>query len=149
MAAETTPLDGSRYLVQISTDSGTTWSTLGWQKESSMNISTDERDITSKTQEDWKERKPTASSWTISGRCFYVNGTAGSDKLYKDLKATIGSTIMMKQVPILNGTPVSGEIEYEGSGHFASLDVSFPEKETASYQYTFNGSGEIADIVIP
>ena len=149
MAASTTPLDGSMYLVSVSTDDGSTWDVLGFQKESNFSIATESREITSKTQCAYREKVPTVSTWTISGTAEFYNNDA-TDLVYNDLFDLRGTSVMLKVTPVIcsSGDPATGEFEYSGSGFFSQLDASFPEKETASYAYTFEGSGTLTKAAI-
>jgi hypothetical protein len=143
MAASTIPTDGSIHKVEISLDGGSTWNLLGYQKEVSLNVSTDMREITSKTQCNFREKVPTVSNWTISGTAEVMTDETDG----KNIKTMIGqlrNTIDLRIHPIdCAGDEITGELTYYGSGHFSTLDVSFPEKDTATYNYTFEGSGEL------
>ena len=143
MAAQTTPIDGSYYRVEFSTDGGTTLAELGYQKESGLQISTEFREITSKAQCNWREKVPTVSNWTISGTAEFYNNDA-TDVVYDDLLAELRTVDRLKITAVdCSGVAISGETEYEGAGFFSQLDVSFPEKDTATYSYTWEGSGAL------
>lgn len=148
MAASTIPVDGSLYKVEISTDGGSSWDLLGYQKEASISISTEFREITSKTQCNYREKKATVSNWTASGTAEYYNDT-GSGLVFDDIFATLRTECMIQFMPIdCSGTDVVGETKYTGSGFFSQLDVAFPEKDTATYSYTFEGSGTLTKAAV-
>ena len=148
MAASAIPVDGSLYKVQISTDSGSSWDLLGYQKDATLSISTEFREITSKTQCNFREKKPTVSNWTASGTAEYYNDT-GSGLVFDSILALLRTECMIQLIPIdCSGTEVVGESSYTGSGFFSQLDASFPEKDTATYNYTFEGSGTLTKAVV-
>lgn len=147
MAAATVPLDGSLYLFQFSTDAGTTWKDLGYQKESGLQIATESREITSKTQATYREKLPTVSTWSISGTAEYYN--SDDIEVFDDVFATRGTVLNVRLTAVTStGTAIVGESRYTGEGFWTSLDVSFPEKDTASYSYTFEGTGVLTKSVI-
>lgn len=143
MAASTVPVDGSLYKVEVSTDGGSSWSMLGYQKEANISISTEFREITSKSQCNYREKIPTVSNWTASGTAEVLNDT-GSGLTVVNIFETLRTSAQIRIHPIdCSGTPVVGEMSYAGSGFFSQLDVAFPEKETATFSYTFEGSGTL------
>lgn len=148
MAASTIPVDGSLYKVEISTDSGSSWDTLGYQKDATLSISTEFREITSKTQCNWREKVATVSNWTASGTAEYYNDTS-SGLVFDSLFATLRTACQIRFMPIdCSGSNVVGESSYTGAGFFTQLDVSFPEKDTATYSYTFEGSGTLTKAIV-
>lgn len=147
MAASTTPVDGSIYLFQFSTDSGTTWKDLGYQKESGIQFTTESRQITSKTQASWREELPTVSTWSITGTAEYYNND--DIEVFDDVLALRGTVIKVRITAVdAAGTAITGESRYTGDGFWNSLDVSFPEKDTASYSYAFKGIGQPVKSVV-
>jgi hypothetical protein len=148
MAASTKPTDGSFFRFQYSTDGGTTYDELGYQKESGLQIATEFREITSKAQCDYREKVATVSTWTVSGTAeYYTSGATLS--VFSDLLALRGTEINIKITAVdCEGAPIVGEKEFYGRGFWSQLDVSFPEKETASFSYTFEGSGTLTEDTI-
>jgi hypothetical protein len=143
MAASTTPLDGKIYLVEISTDAGTTWKQLGYQNECNLNNRQEFREITSKTQCDYREKLPTIGDWSVSGTVQFYHGTSGSSN-YQTLLGTKGTTFLVKLKPVDCGDAIVGELQFQGTCFWTELSNVFPVNETASYSYTFEGTGTLS-----
>lgn len=148
MAASTQPVDGQQYLVQMSTDGGTTWLTLGFQQGANLSISGESRELTAKNVCYWRQYEPTASSWTLGGTAgLYTDGTPAITQV--DLFAVINTTVQVKITALdCAGTDIVGEVEYNGQGHLTELNMDFPDKDTATYTYTFQGSGVLTETVL-
>ena len=146
MAASTTPVDGKIYLVEFSTDTGTTWKQLGFQNECNLNERQEFREITSKQQCDYREKLPTIGDWSVSGTVNFLYGTAGSSN-YKALRDTKGTTFLVRLKPYDCGDAIVGELAFAGTCFWTELSNVFPVNETASYSYTFEGSGALTATV--
>ena len=142
MAASTTPVDGKIYLVEFSTDAGTTWKQLGYQNECNLNERQEFREITSKTQCNYREKIPTIGDWSVSGTVQFFHGTTGSSN-YQALRATKGTLFQVRLTPVDCGDAIVGELEFEGTCFWTELGHVFPVNETASYSYTFEGTGNL------
>ena len=147
MAASTAPIDGSQYLVQISQDGGTTFLTLGYQQDANVSISGETRELTAKNVCYWREYAPTASSWTLGGTAgVYTDGTP--EITQGDLFKYINSIVIVKIVSVdCSGTEITGEDEYEGTAIITELSMDFPDKDTATYTYSFQGTGVLTQTV--
>lgn len=142
MAASTEPVNGQQYLVQISTDSGTTWETLGFQQDCNFAVAGETRELTAKNVCYWRTYAPTASSWTMGGTAgLYTDGSP--DITQADLFPLINTTVDIK-ITALDCTPAAivGEVEYEGSCIITELTMDFPDKDTATYTWSVQGTGE-------
>lgn len=146
MAASTTPIDGKIYLVKISTDAGTTWKELGYQLECNLSERVEFREITSKQQCTNREKIPTISDWSVSGTVNYYHGTSGSSN-YQTLRETKGQTFLVQLVPVDCGDNIVGELKFQGTCFWTDLSPVFPVNGTATYSYTFEGTG-VLDVTV-
>ena len=148
MAASTTPVDGQQYLVEMSRDGGTTYDQLGYQQDANVSITGETREITAKNICYWREYAPSASSWTMGGTAgIYTDGTP--DITQVDLFAIINSIVIVKVTAVdCTGTKIVGEVEYGGTAIITELSMEFPDKDTATYTYNFQGSGALTETPI-
>jgi len=150
MAASTKPVNGQQYVVQVSNDGGTTFKTLGWQQDCNISFNGETRELSSKTTCYWREYAPAASSWT-------TGGTAGlGTDFTPEISNTELFTYMNTEVDILitavncaDGQPIVAENEWAGKGIITELTLDFPDKDTATYTYQFQGSGMPTQTAIP
>ena len=148
MAASTSPVDGQQYLVEISVDGGTNYGTLGYQQDANVSITGETREITAKNICYWREYAPSASSWTLGGTASIY--TDGSPELTQsDVFKLVNSTVLLKVTAVdCSGAPIVGEVEYGGLGVLTELTMDFPDKDTATYSYSFQGSGKLLETAI-
>jgi hypothetical protein len=143
MAASTIPINGDPYLLEVSTDSGSSWDAVAYQLDATISESTESREITSKTQTSYREYKATVSTWTLSGRAEFLGGT-GSGLTLNSLRDSNRTEIEVRLHPYdTAGNEITGEFSYRGKGFFESINAAFPQKETATYDFTFKGSGTL------
>ena len=148
MAASTSPVDGQQYLVEISDDAGTTYKALGYQQDANIGVTGETREITAKNICYWREYAPSASSWTLGGTdSIYTDGDPQLTQ--SGVFRLINSTVLIKVTAVdCAGAPIPGEMEYGGLGVLTELSMEFPDKDTASYTYSFQGSGVLTETVI-
>lgn len=147
MAASTTPVDGKLYKLEFSADGGTTWKRLGYQLECNLAERQEFREITSKDQCSWREKVPTVGSWSVSGTVNFYHGTSGASN-YALLRSTKGTVIQMRIKPEDCGDVATGELEFSGKCFWTELSPVFPVNNTATYSYTFEGTGDLDAVVI-
>ena len=148
MAASTIPVDGKIYILEFSTDTGTTWKQLGatYQQEKNLSERQEFRSITGVGQCSFREKVPTISDWSLSGTVQFYYGTTGSSN-YLALRDTRGTSFLVRLKPYDCGDEIVGELEFQGSCFWTELSPVFPVNETATYSYTFEGTGELTTTV--
>ena len=148
MAASTSPVDGQQYFVEISEDTGTTWKALGYQQDANISVTGETREITAKNICYWREYAPSASSWTLGGTAS-IYTTGDTELTQVDVFDLINSSVLVKVTAVdCAGAPITGEVEYSGKGVLTELTMDFPDKDTATYSYSFQGSGELIEEII-
>lgn len=96
-------------------------------------------DASSKDSAGWKYIKPGQRSWSASGNGLY---TFDSTYGYSQLKAILDArTKVMVKLSTSNTT----NKYYYGYGYLTQLDAEFPNEETSTYSWSFEGDGPLTE----
>lgn len=140
MAGELEGSDGSGgYVVQISSDSGSTYNTIAETTAHDISQTTEAVEITNKGSRSQK-LLPSAGKISVSGS---ISGFINTGTYYLALRAaaigtSAGSLVYLK---FLEG---SGGNDFEGTFVITNWQQSSPDKEAATYSCSFVSSGEVA-----
>lgn len=142
-------ISGSEFRVLLSTDGGTTYKGFATETECSFEINAETRETTSKDDASWRTFITSAKNWTASGASNFSDDDAtkwNADDLY----TVVGTSILIKLVPCAAGsvTPATGESQLAGSAILAQFSAAFPDKDNATYNFSLQGTGELAKSTI-
>jgi len=109
----------------------------------SLELSMDERDITTKDSLGWKEISGGLRSWSLSSDALYDAVDLGATKV--DLVGLFDLLDARTEVDIEFTllSPATGDYIYSGSGYITSLSVSGGTEETATYSVSIAGNGDL------
>lgn len=122
---------------------GSTPVTITCQKDASLSINNETRDITCKDSGQWKDNLYGQTSWEGSGSGLAsFDGTFSVDEL-TDL--VINQTVS----PVVFTTGVTGDIKWSGSVIWTKLDInSNGTNENVEVSYSFMGTGALTKATI-
>jgi len=145
MSVLTTPADGGIFKILISEDNGTTWKKLGFRKGLNLGLQVNDREITNADDCLWVASLPTTGSWTINGSCQIIPGDGTTVVSFSDL-AKLARTMLDIKIETVDcaGALIANAYRYAGDGYFTQLDAAFTEKDTATYSFSFKGTGALA-----
>jgi len=75
--------------------------------------------------------------WSISGSGYFDFGTGGAQTLITGILARTLYTVHIK-------SNVTGDKDYSGSAYLSSFDADFPDQESSTYSFSFDGTGTLS-----
>ena len=113
----------------------------------SLELSMDERDITSKDSAGWKEIIGGLRNWSLSADALYDATDLGATKtdfvaLYDLIDAR---TKVYVEFALANAA--AGDYIYTGEGYVTSISLSGGVEETATYSCSISGTGDLEKVV--
>jgi len=151
MAAQTNPLNGSWFFLEVSTDSGTSYDKVGLGTSVSMEGSTGERDTSSQENCGYAAFQPSRKETNISfeGLVMFADATG---YLRPDDLFTLwdGRTNLLWKLTWYdcNGDAMTGEFEYSGAGYINSFSISASQEETVTVSTGIKVNGAVTQTVI-
>ena len=118
---------------------------IGFATSASLDISMDERDVTTKDSAGWKEIGGGQKSWTLSTDALYsatplgASEGAGFDDLFTYLQ---DRTEVF--VEFTTGTATTGDKYYDGKAYITSLSSSGGVEESATMSISLTGTGALS-----
>lgn len=145
MSVLTTPAEGGIFKFLISQDGGTTWKKLGFRKGLNLGLQVNDRDITNADDCNWVASLPTTGAWSINGSAQIIPGDGTTVVSYSDL-AKLARTVLDLKIETVDcaGALIPNAYRYAGKGYFTQLDGAFTEKDTATFSFSFKGTGALA-----
>ena len=139
-------INGTDLILKVGT-SDSTEVIVAHATNCSLELSMDERDITSKDSAGWKEISGGLRNWSISTDALYDATDLGATKT--DFVALFDLVDARTKVYIefTMLSPVAGDYIYTGEGYVTSLSLSGGVEETASYSCSISGTGDLEKVV--
>jgi len=151
MAAQTTPINGTIYQVQLKPSGGSAFKAVADETTSTLDFTADLLEYSSKSGScEWKNSLGSKKGWSLSGDAYFQNGSA-SELTFKDLFSEMGKAVEVELVPVdcTTGLPIPDEYKYSGTAILTSLNPSFPDAELSTFSFSLQGSGELLQTVVP
>jgi TP901-1 family phage major tail protein len=143
MAASTDVINGSAYIIEISTDSGTTWTGLAHAQEASVSRGMATRETTSKSSGGWRELGSGKRQWTFSGSGLTV--FSSSDITPDALQDILDNR---QKIDVRFTTANTGDFQESGEAYLTQLDSEAPLEENLTYSFTFEGTGALTKAAV-
>ncbi len=142
MAASQEPINGSDYVVEISTD-GSTWTGLAFAENASLSRAKEEREVTNKYSGGYKELgRGGKKSWEMSSDGFTVyddpDNRITPDTLHEYWEQDNHLWFRFTH----QGANV-GDYRYTGKGSVRTLDENSGTEDSVKYTIAIAGSGEL------
>jgi TP901-1 family phage major tail protein len=135
-------INGTDLILKVGT-SDSTEVIVAHATNCSLELSMDERDITSKDSAGWKEIAGGLRNWSISTDALYDATDLGATKT--DFVALFdlvdARTKIYVEFTILS--PATGDYIYTGEGYVTSLSLSGGVEDTATYSCSITGTGDL------
>ena len=143
-------LNGTDLILKVAADGGSK-EIIGNSTSCSLDISVDERDMSTKDSKAWKAIGTGMKSYSISCEALYVNQAVASAQDFAELfelalGGVAGTTAAGTKIDwemTLNATLATGDRTYSGEGYITSLSLNAGLEESASYSVTIAGTGGI------
>lgn len=141
MAASTAIMNSTNVVIGISTDGGTTYSSIARATSSSLSVSMDVRDTTNKDSAGWRELLEGLKSWSLSADglvCFNVTGKKTISDLYGYLNSRTAVTVKF-------GSAGTGEKVYSGLAYITAVSQDSGFEDNVTYSVSFEGAGALTE----
>lgn len=141
MTASTAIMNSTNVVIGISTDGGTTYSSIARATSSSLSVSMDVRDTTNKDSAGWRELLEGLKSWSLSADglvCFNVTGKKTISDLYGYLNSRTAVTVKF-------GSAGTGEKVYSGLAYITAVSQDSGFEDNVTYSVSFEGAGALTE----
>jgi TP901-1 family phage major tail protein len=139
MPASTNVMNGTDVLLAISTDGGTTYTTVGKATTASLQMNMEVRDVTTKDSAGWRELLGGLKSWSLSGEGM-VTYNLTSKVGFSDLFGHINSRTRLY---FRFGSTTTDEKQYKGYGFLTSLSQDGGVEDNNSFSFSIEGDGTL------
>tara|TARA_R100001244_G_scaffold106202_3_gene78730 strand:- start:796 stop:1227 length:432 start_codon:yes stop_codon:yes gene_type:complete len=112
----------------------------------SLDVSMDERDLTTKNSAGWKEIGGGLKSWSLSTDALY-DPSAGADNEFNELFSNLDDRAELF-IEFTRTTETATEFIYTGKAYITSLSLSGGVEDSATYSISLAGTGELTKEVI-
>jgi TP901-1 family phage major tail protein len=134
-------MNGTDVILAISTDSGTTYTTVGKATSASLQMNMEVRDVTTKDSAGWRELLGGLKSWSLSGEGM-VTYNLTSRVGFADLFGHMNSRTRLY---FRFGSTTSGEKQYKGHGYLTSLSQDGGVEDNNSFSFSIEGDGTLTE----
>lgn len=134
-------MNSTNVVIGISTDGGTTYSSIARATSSSLSVSMDVRDTTNKDSAGWRELLEGLKSWSLSADglvCFNVTGKKTISDLYGYLNSRTAVTVKF-------GSAGTGEKVYSGLAYITAVSQDSGFEDNVTYSVSFEGAGALTE----
>lgn len=139
MPASTNVMNGTDVLLAISTDGGTTYTTVGKATTASLQMNMEVRDVTTKDSAGWRELLGGLKSWSLSGEGM-VTYNLTSKVGFSDL---FGHITNRTRLYFRFGSTTTDEKQYKGYGYLTSLSQDGGVEDNNSFSFSIEGDGTL------
>jgi TP901-1 family phage major tail protein len=140
MAVSTAIMNATDVLIQFSTDN-VTFDEVGRMTNASLSISMETRDTSNKDSAGFRELLSGQRSWSLAGDGLVVYSLTGADGFH-DL---FGYWNNRTNLYVKFGSVSGGEKNYSGRGFITSLDQEAGVEDNATFSFSFEGTGALAE----
>jgi TP901-1 family phage major tail protein len=140
MAVSTAIMNATDVLIQFSTD-GVTYDEVGRMTNASLSISMETRDVSNKDSAGFRELLGGQRSWSLAGDGLVVYSLTGADGFH-DL---FGYWNNRTNLYVKFGSVSGGEKNYSGRGFITSLDQEAGVEDSATFSFSFEGTGALTE----
>jgi TP901-1 family phage major tail protein len=134
-------MNGTDVILAISTDSGTTYTTVGKATSASLQMNMEVRDVTTKDSAGWRELLGGLKSWSLSGEgmvTYNLTSKAGFADLFGHMNSRT-------RLYFRFGSTTSGEKQYKGHGYLTSLSQDGGVEDNNSFSFSIEGDGALTE----
>jgi TP901-1 family phage major tail protein len=134
-------MNGTDVILAISTDSGTTYTTVGKATSASLQMNMEVRDVTTKDSAGWRELLGGLKSWSLSGEgmvTYNLTSKAGFADLFGHMNSRT-------RLYFRFGSTTSGEKQYKGHGFLTSLSQDGGVEDNNSFSFSIEGDGALTE----
>ncbi len=104
-----------------------------------INMTMETRDATTKDSSGWSDKLEGLRSWSIDGEAMMAfDATYGFDDLFALYNGRTSATVLFS-------TEVSGDKYYTGTGYLTSLSETAGVEDSATFSFTFEGTGTLTE----
>ena len=133
--ATTGIVNGTLFILYVSTDSGASYNAVGSSTSASLSLSMDTRETTNKGDGGWRTLLESTKSWTVEAEQFFImDATLGPD----ELSDIITNRTLCK---IKFSTETIGDTLWIGDAYLTSLSVDAPLEDSSTISLSFEGTG--------
>jgi predicted secreted protein len=145
MSASQSPINASEYHVAISTDDGATYDRAGFAVDSNLNAGMSTRETSNKFSAGWRELAEAKREWSVAGSGLVVYDDVDGDLEPTDLFALYKNRTKVK---VKFTTANAGDYEYTGNAYLTVYNQDGGTEDNLGYNFTFEGTGPLADTAV-
>jgi TP901-1 family phage major tail protein len=134
-------MNGTDVILAISTDGGTTYTTVGKATSASLQMNMEVRDVTTKDSAGWRELLGGLRSWSLSGEGM-VTYNLTSRVGFADLFGHMNSRTRLY---FRFGSAAADEKKYKGHGYLTSLSQDGGVEDNNSFSFSIEGDGTLTE----
>lgn len=141
MPASTNVMNGTDVVLAISTDGGTTYTTVGKATTASLQMNMEVRDVTTKDSAGWRELLGGLKSWSLSGEgmvTYNLTAKVGFSDLFGHMNSRT-------RLYFRFGSATTDEKKYKGHGFLTSLSQDGGVEDNNSFSFSIEGDGPLTE----
>lgn len=127
---------GQDYIVELTSDGGTTYEKIGFLRSKTLSRSKETIDTSSDEDPDWASSIPGMRSFNVENGGLYVYDDLGQQAV----EAAYDSD---DPVGLRLTNNVAGAKQYAGDAHITQLDLEFATNEVVKYSVSWQGTGPV------
>lgn len=147
MAASSVPINGTAIVIQISTDNGLTYDTIGEATSASLSTSESVRDITTKDSGGWREIAEGKREWSLAGEGLVTYSTAANVAKPNDLFDLLNGRTEI-DIKFTRADGNAGDYEYSGKARLSSYEQDSGVEDNNTFSFSFDGSSTLSQAAI-
>jgi TP901-1 family phage major tail protein len=141
MAASANPINGTAYVLKVSTDAGVSWDTVAHVQSASFSAGMEPRDTTTKDSAGWRELGEGLRSWSMTGSGLVAYSVGTDEASPKNLFDIYTARTKAKfQFTTAN----TGDFEWEGDGYITEFSQESGVEDNVTFSISIEGSGPLA-----
>lgn len=136
-------IEGSAIVIQASADGGSTYTTIGCQQDTGIDVTGNTIEALCKNGGAWSDSSVSTFGWTANFTAnFDVSHTYGAEEIFTAMKAKTTLDYRWVQVDT-NGDPVVGGPQFDGQAAITGFSPQAPADGFFTYDVTLTGKGEL------
>lgn len=136
-------IEGSNFVIQASDDDGSTYTTIGCQQDTGLDVQGQTIEALCKNSGAWSDSSVSTFGWTATFTALFdVAHAFGAEEIFTAMKAKTALLYRWVQVDSA-GDPVVGGPQFDGTAAIVGFTPSAPVDGYLTYDVSLTGKGEL------
>lgn len=140
MAATTTVINSTDWIVQVTEDSGSSYDTIGKCTSVDINFSMATRDVTTKDSSGWREILSGKMEWNVNFEALVLFDASSDVDRPNDVFSLASART---EVGLRVGKIQTGDYVYTGDGYFVNFGISGGVEDNVTNSIGFEGTSTL------